>query len=70
MSVRGVVAVDVAPRMSSNAKARRDADLIRLRGALKMLFDLLEAHAPTWYTREHHRISLYTNYDPGQPAAF
>ena len=26
--------------------------------ALKMLFDLLEEYAPTWYTEEHHRQAL------------
>lgn len=26
----------------------------QLREALKMLFDLLEEYAPTWYTEEHH----------------
>jgi hypothetical protein len=28
-----------------------EAELIE---ALKMLFDLLEEYAPTWYTEEHH----------------
>lgn len=27
---------------------------VRVGDALKMLYDLLEAHAPTWYTEEHH----------------
>ena len=26
----------------------------QLREALKMLYDLLEAYAPAWYTEEHH----------------
>jgi hypothetical protein len=26
--------------------------------ALKMLFDLLEEYAPSWYTEEHHRQAL------------
>ena len=29
-----------------------------VRGALKMLFDLLEEYAPLWYTEEHHRQAL------------
>jgi len=29
-----------------------------VRGALKMLFDLLEEYAPLWYTEEHHRQTL------------
>jgi hypothetical protein len=30
----------------------------QLLDALKMLFDLLEEYAPTWYTEEHHRQAL------------
>jgi hypothetical protein len=26
----------------------------RIREALKMLYDLLEEYAPSWYTEEHH----------------
>jgi hypothetical protein len=39
--------------MSSNEMAGRDVDLAKLQDALKMLFDLLEAYAPMWYTKEH-----------------
>lgn len=30
------------------------AEVVKLREALKALYDLLEAHAPSWYTQEHH----------------
>lgn len=32
----------------------RDAEVRKLREALKMLYDLLEDYAPAWYTEEHH----------------
>jgi hypothetical protein len=32
----------------------RAAEVPELREALKMLYDLLEEHAPSWYTEEHH----------------
>jgi hypothetical protein len=32
----------------------RAAEVLKLREALKMLYDLLEEHAPSWYTEEHH----------------
>jgi hypothetical protein len=32
----------------------RAAEVLELREALKMLFDLLEEHAASWYTEEHH----------------
>ncbi len=44
--------------MSSDGITRRDAELSKLRDALKMLFDLLEAYAPMWYTKEHHDKAL------------
>ncbi len=31
-----------------------DSEVLKLREALKMLYDLLEAYGPFWYTREHH----------------
>ena len=30
------------------------AEVLKLREALKMLYDLLEEYAPSWYTEEHH----------------
>jgi hypothetical protein len=30
----------------------------QLLGALRLLFDLLEAYAPSWYTEEHHNKAL------------
>jgi hypothetical protein len=30
------------------------AQILELREALKMLYDLLETYAPSWYTEEHH----------------
>jgi hypothetical protein len=30
------------------------ARALKLQEALKMLYDLLEAYAPWWYTKEHH----------------
>jgi hypothetical protein len=30
------------------------AEVMKLREALKTLYDLLEVHAPSWYTQEHH----------------
>jgi hypothetical protein len=36
-------------------RANRGADeVVKLREALKMLYDLLEQYAPSWYTEEHH----------------
>jgi hypothetical protein len=32
----------------------RAAEVLKLREALKMLYDLLEKYAPSWYTEEHH----------------
>jgi len=29
-------------------------EILQLREALKMLYDLLEDYAPVWYTEEHH----------------
>jgi hypothetical protein len=29
-------------------------EVSKVREALKMLYDLLEAYAPAWYTREYH----------------
>lgn len=30
------------------------AQVLQLREALKMLYELLEAYAPVWYTENHH----------------
>ena len=30
------------------------AEVMKLREALKMLYDLLEEYAPAWYTEEYH----------------
>jgi len=30
------------------------ADILKVREALNMLYDLLESHAPSWYTVQHH----------------
>jgi hypothetical protein len=30
----------------------------QLLNALRLLFDLLEAYAPSWYTEEHHKKAL------------
>ena len=30
----------------------------QLLSALRLLFDLLEAYAPSWYTEEHHKKAL------------
>jgi hypothetical protein len=30
----------------------------QMQNALKMLFDLLEEYAPSWYTEEHHGQAL------------
>lgn len=30
------------------------AQVLKLREALKMLYELLEAYGPMWYTEEHH----------------
>jgi hypothetical protein len=30
------------------------AQIQELREALRMLYELLEVHAPIWYTEEHH----------------
>jgi len=32
----------------------QSAEVLKLREALKMLYDLLEKYAPLWYTEEHH----------------
>jgi hypothetical protein len=38
-----------------NCEARKLGDNeAKLKAALEMLFELLEAYAPTWYTEEHH----------------
>jgi len=29
------------------------AEVMKLREALKILYDLLETYAPSWYTKEH-----------------
>jgi hypothetical protein len=30
------------------------AEVLKVREALKMLYDILEDYAPSWYTEEHH----------------
>jgi hypothetical protein len=40
--------------MSPDDAERRAAEILKLREALKMLYDLLEEYAPAWYTKEHH----------------
>jgi hypothetical protein len=40
--------------MSPDDAKGRAAEIVKLREALKMLYDLLEAYAPLWYTEEHH----------------
>ena len=40
--------------MSSDDTKSLSARVLQLREALKMLYDLLEAYAPVWYTEEHH----------------
>jgi hypothetical protein len=40
--------------MSPDDAKDRSAEVVKLREALKMLYDLLEAYAPPWYTEEHH----------------
>lgn len=52
------MAVKYHPRkrvaMSPNDAKYVSAQFLRLQEALKMLYDLLEAYAPVWYTEEHH----------------
>jgi hypothetical protein len=40
--------------MSPGHAKDQSAEIVKLRQALKMLYDLLEAYAPHWYTEEHH----------------
>ena len=40
--------------MSQDYLKHRAAEVLKLREALKTLYDLLEEHAPSWYTEEHH----------------
>jgi hypothetical protein len=40
--------------MSLDDAERRAAEVLKLREALKMLYDLLEQYAPSWYIEEHH----------------
>ena len=40
--------------MSLDEAEHRAAEVLKLREALKTLYDLLEEHAPSWYTEEHH----------------
>jgi hypothetical protein len=52
------MAVNVTPdrkiAMSPDDAKYLSAEVLELREALKMLYDLLEAYAPAWYTEEHH----------------
>ena len=40
--------------MSLDDAEHRAAEVLKLREALQMLYDLLEEYAPAWYTEEHH----------------
>jgi hypothetical protein len=40
--------------MSQDYVKHQAAEAQKLREALKMLYDLLEDYAPSWYTEEHH----------------
>jgi len=40
--------------MSLDDAEHRAAEVLKLREALKILYDLLEEYAPSWYTEEHH----------------
>ena len=40
--------------MSSDDAEDMSSQVLRLQEALKILYDLLEAYAPMWYTEEHH----------------
>jgi hypothetical protein len=40
--------------MSSKDRSASQDVGVRAKEALKVLFELLEAHAPSWYTKEHH----------------
>jgi len=39
--------------MSLDHAEHRGAEVVKLREALKTLYDLLEEYAPPWYTEEH-----------------
>jgi hypothetical protein len=57
-SERFCLAANLLPKkrvaMSSDNAKDQSAEIVKLREALKMLYDLLEAYAPHWYTEEHH----------------
>ena len=40
--------------MALDEQEHRGAEVLKLREALKMLYDLLEQYTPSWYTEEHH----------------
>ena len=40
--------------MSLDEAEHRAAEVLRLREALKTLYDVLEEYARAWYTEEHH----------------
>jgi hypothetical protein len=40
--------------ISSKERIAPEAVVISATEALKTLYDLLEAHAPSWYKQEHH----------------
>jgi len=40
--------------MSMHDKELLAAEVMKLREALKMLYDLLEDYAPAWYSKEYH----------------
>jgi hypothetical protein len=40
--------------MSQDEVKHGAAEVLKVREALKMLYDLLEEYAPAWYTEEHH----------------
>jgi hypothetical protein len=40
--------------MSEDGEKPGAAEFMKLREALKILYDLLETYAPAWYAKEHH----------------
>ena len=41
--------------MSPDDRKNLSAQILQLQEALKLLYELLEAYAPVWYTEEHHK---------------
>ena len=51
------IAVNISPERVARSADEAESlftEVRKLRDALKMLYDLLEAYAPVWYTEEHH----------------